>query len=379
MAEKLKNYFNDELVSWWSERLAAAEGFDRATFEACATELPPLEMMARVGVIAAAFEACLPSPPDSFDALLSALPAEEVSEASVMDGYRLWPVSEFLNGVLTADISRYDEAEELLIALTKRFTSEFAVRPLVDQKPAAAFKKAREWAKSDNVHVRRLASEGLRSRLPWGKRLKHLESDAAHKVIAVLALLKHDPSEYVRRSVANNLGDIAKANPEIVIDTCAKWLKEAPEDKNLRKLVEHALRHVLKKGKAEHKRAAFDALGFASPKRAGLTASAKLSANTLAIGETLEVSLSVRRASKGTPPVRVRLDFEVIYPAKSGGTRAAVFRGLEAELGPNDTAETTTKRAMKPASTRPLYPGTHRVNLLLNGERIDTELSFELG
>lgn len=377
MAEKLKNYFDDTLVEWWKARLQTIDGFDPRRFSEAARGFEGLEMMDRVRKIAGAFADTL-RPDDDFSSLLAALPQEEVSENSVMDGYRLWPVSEYLRLTLENDLTRFDDALPLILALTKRFTSEFAVRPLVAADPKIAIELSHQWAQSDNVHVRRLSSEGLRSRLPWGARLAQIES-MPHEVIGVLTKLKDDSSEYVRRSVANNLGDIAKVHPEIVIETCERWLAGRTQDTKLQKLTEHALRHILKKGDKRHRRAAFDALGFAQAKKAGLSATAKVSRTELAIGETLEIKLSVaRKSSAKLTPVRVRLDFEVTYPAKSGGTRSAVFRGLETHLAPGESTERLVKRAMKPASTRPLYSGAHEINLLLNGERIETALVFEL-
>ncbi|GLL57169.1 hypothetical protein KUBF_48340 [Bacteroides finegoldii] len=70
--------------------------------------------------------------------------------------------------------------------------------------------------------VRRLASEGCRPRLPWAMALPNLKKDPT-PIIPILENLKNDPARFVRLSVANNLNDIAKDNPEIVIDLAKKW------------------------------------------------------------------------------------------------------------------------------------------------------------
>lgn len=49
------------------------------------------------------------------------------------------------------------------------------------------------WAKDENALLRRLASEGLRPRLPWAPRLRVYQHDP-RPVLAVLELLKDDPS-----------------------------------------------------------------------------------------------------------------------------------------------------------------------------------------
>jgi len=65
--------------------------------------------------------------------------------------------------------------------------------------------------------VRRLASEGIRPRLPWGMDVPALKRDPA-PILPILEILKNDPAETVRRSVANNLNDIAKEHPQMVLE-----------------------------------------------------------------------------------------------------------------------------------------------------------------
>jgi 3-methyladenine DNA glycosylase AlkC len=130
------------------------------------------------------------------------------------------------------------------IKLTKRFTAEFSIRPylIADRERSLALIYSRLNHKSN--HVRRLCSEGTRSRLPWGINIPPFIQDPS-PVIPILGALKNDNSLYVRRSVANSLGDIAKDHPDLVFDLCTQCLKNS--DANLRWLIRHAVRYHVKK------------------------------------------------------------------------------------------------------------------------------------
>ena len=63
-------------------------------------------------------------------------------------------------------------------------------------------------------------------------------------VLGLLERLKNDPSLYVRRSVANNLNDVAKDHPERVVDTCTRWSKSPSPHRQW--IIRHALRTCFK-------------------------------------------------------------------------------------------------------------------------------------
>ncbi len=129
--------------------------------------------------------------------------------------------------------------------LTKRFTSEYAIRPFLIAQQERTLAQLMQWQSDPDPHVRRLCSEGTRPRLPWAMRIPQFIQDPS-PVLPILEALKHDPSLYVRRSVANHLGDIAKDHPELALTLCERYLKSANND--LRWLIRHALRHPAKKG-----------------------------------------------------------------------------------------------------------------------------------
>jgi 3-methyladenine DNA glycosylase AlkC len=116
----------------------------------------------------------------------------------------------------------YDISVDALEHFTQFSSSEFAVRPFIIKYPDKMMSQMNRWATHDNEHVRRLASEGCRPRLPWAMQLPLFKLDPA-PVMHTLARLKNDESLYVRRSVANNLNDISKDHPEIVVQIAKSW------------------------------------------------------------------------------------------------------------------------------------------------------------
>jgi len=128
--------------------------------------------------------------------------------------------------------------------LTKRSTSEFSIRPFLIQDQERTLTRINEWVFDPDPHVRRLCSEGTRPRLPWAPRIPAFINDPS-PVLPILEVLKDDKVLYVRRSVANHLGDIAKDHPEIVFGICEQWLIEAT--KEVKWLIRHALRYPAKK------------------------------------------------------------------------------------------------------------------------------------
>ena len=139
----------------------------------------------------------------------------------------------------------FDISMKAIYELTTRFTSEFAIRPFIIEAEKRTLDVLNEWVKDKNPHVRRLCTEGTRPRLPWAMKIPSFIDDPA-PVIPMLDLLKNDPVLYVRRSVANHLGDIAKDNLDVVLDLCTKWLDGA--SKELKWVIRHALRNPDKRG-----------------------------------------------------------------------------------------------------------------------------------
>lgn len=217
--------------------------------------LEPLEMMPRAQHIARSLQQFLPGHYAQAIAILvdSMTPAKTDDNDVGAGGFFYLPHSFFISdyGVdkrYNNGEDPFDVSMQALYALTTRFTSEFAIRPFLIHHPERTLAQVAQWLSDPNPHVRRLCSEGTRPKLPWGKRIPSFVVDP-QPTLPILEFLKNDESLYVRRSVANHLGDIAKDHPEIVFSTCERWL-QAGASSNLKWLIRHAVRHPAKKGNA---------------------------------------------------------------------------------------------------------------------------------
>jgi 3-methyladenine DNA glycosylase AlkC len=146
----------------------------------------------------------------------------------------------FNNGIDPFDISINAQYE-----LTKRFTCEYSIRPFIIDNENRTLEVLYQWMLDEDPHIRRLCSEGTRPRLPWAMKIDSFVKDPS-PTIPILEQLKNDPDLYVRRSVANHVGDIAKDNIELALELCEKWLKNASTE--LKWVIRHALRNPVKKG-----------------------------------------------------------------------------------------------------------------------------------
>lgn len=369
MHEPFKELFNPAMIAEMASHLArAAPGFDAAGFAREAADgLAALELKARASRIASALEAHLPSGWDGVEAMLAALHPEEdapigalTMDAQGVRGWALMPMADVVAARALA-LGRFDEGMAALAAMTRRFSSEFAVRPLIAADPARALDHLHAWAGDGNLHVRRLASEGSRPRLPWGLRLRTFVEDP-RPLAPLLGRLRDDPEEYVRRSVANNLNDIAKDHPALIVDLARDWLLDAPPARI--RLVRHALRSLAKAGDP----GALAALGFG---RARVTPRLELVTPTVPIGG--ELVFAVELAGTG----RVALDYAIHMAKANGRTRPKVFKWRELELHGVAPLRLARRHSFRPVTVRRYYAGVHRVVALANGAEV-AAADFEL-
>lgn len=139
----------------------------------------------------------------------------------------------------------FDISMQAMYEITRRSSAEFSIRPFLIRWPGRTLARLMEWTRDSDPHVRRLCSEGARPRLPWAIRIPTFVKDP-RPVLPILEVLKDDADLYVRRSVANHIGDIAKDHPELALETCEHWLKGASAERKW--IIRHALRHPAKKG-----------------------------------------------------------------------------------------------------------------------------------
>jgi 3-methyladenine DNA glycosylase AlkC len=253
----LKELMGRELVALIGESLAeVVRGFDVKRFRARALRgLTRLELKQRALHIGRAMAEQLPA---GFDELAPLLVKSFGPPLQATDGNGLAPFFYFPHAHLIAayGVSSFEPGMVANYELTQRFTAEFSIRPFLIEHRSKCLKLLQHWARDPNPHVRRLVSEGTRPRLPWAMRLPEFQRDP-HLSLPLLESLKDDSELYVRRSVANHLGDIAKDHLELALDVCEAWLNqldgaEEIQAANRRWIVRHGIRHPAKKG---HRRA----------------------------------------------------------------------------------------------------------------------------
>jgi 3-methyladenine DNA glycosylase AlkC len=374
MAEAFKNLINEPLVRQAGVQLQRVDpGFDAKRFLRLASRgLNALEMKARAMQIADALEATLPAEFARAAAQIeAALAPPEAGEAMAdlkglqagLRGWILWPVGEF---IARRGQDQPERALATLHALTQRFTAEFAIRPFIVRHPALVFATLQRWCEDDSHHVRRLVSEGSRPRLPWGLQLKSLIHDPS-PTLPLLRALQDDPSEYVRRSVANHLNDIAKDHPALV----AQWLDEhlpgAPEPRRV--LLRHASRTLIKKGDT----AVLGAWGLGAAFKG--RASLHIEPAAVALGQALTLELHLH--STAARAQTLALDYVVHHVKANGSTSAKVFKGWQLDLPARAERVLRKRHSMREISTRRYHAGHHAVQVQANGVVV-AEAGFEL-
>ena len=370
--DAFKNLLNPGRVVTAAEHLHAAwPAFDKRLFVQQATRgLEALELKARAMHIADALEATLPThfgrACEVIEAALA--PALEPgapapADESGLRGWIIWPLGEF---VARRGLAEPERALAALHALTQRLTAEFAIRPLIVAHPAPVFATLQRWVRDPSAHVRRLVSEGSRPRLPWGIRLKALVNDPSPTLPLLLAL-QDDPSDVVRRSVANHLNDIAKDHPAIVVAWVREHLPDAGHDR--RQLLKHASRTLIKQGHAEM----LALWGAATPFDG--SARLTLSPRRLRVGDGLSLSLTLR--SRSAEPQSLLIDYAVHHVKANGSTSAKVFKGWSLTLAPGEKRRLGKSHSMRAVTTRRYHPGRHAIDVRINGQAV-AQAAFSL-
>ncbi len=257
---------------------------------------------------------------------------------------------------------------DLSITALEKYTShgsaEFAIRPFIANYQKQMIKQMNLWTESDNEHVRRLASEGCRPQLPWGKVLHSFKKDPT-PILGILEKLKTDSSLYVRKSVANNLNDIAKTHPQLVIKIVKKWYGK---NKHTDWIVKHGCRTLLKNGNKE----LLNIFGFTNDDCIDIN-DFKLNADTFSIGDNMTVSFNI--LSKKT--ANIRLEYAIDYVKANGKRNRKIFQISKILLKENQQKSYVKKHSLANKTTRKHYAGIHSINLIVNGIA-KTNLDFEI-
>jgi 3-methyladenine DNA glycosylase AlkC len=240
--------------------------------------------------------------------------------------------------------------------VTQFVSCEFAVRPFILKYNDNMMKQMLAWSKHKNHHVRRLASEGCRPRLPWAMGIPELKQQPKI-ILPILENLKNDPSEYVRRSVANNLNDIAKDHPAIVIDIVSKWSGISNETNGL---IKHGSRTLLKQGNTE----ILKHFGLANNSKFEVT-DLKVITPRIKIGKDLIFSFTVKNGSNKEQ--LFRLEYAIHYLRQNGQLSKKVFKISERIFERHEKTSITKKQSFRIITTRKFYTGKQKLSIILNG------------
>jgi 3-methyladenine DNA glycosylase AlkC len=351
----LKDEISPDLADRLASELSAAwPGFptDRYTSDIGAA-LAPLALMARVDLLADRLTDALP---DDF-----AIAAEVLRATLDSPGFTGWMTLPCGTYVARAGIDHPDIALPLLAGLTPRWSSEGPIRPFIEHHPDLTYRYLHRWVTDPDEHVRRLVSEGTRPRLPWAARLRGLIADPSPN-IELLDQLVDDPSPYVRLSVANHLNDISKDHPDLTLDLANRWRARGD---GAAWTVRHGLRTLVKQGDAR----ALGILGVTADADIRLT-TLTVDQDTVAIGDAVTFTFTIEL--DGAPEADAIIDYRVHYMGANARRGPKVFKLTRRRLVHGEPTTITRRHRFEHVSIRRIHPGTHTVDIQVNGHILGT-------
>ncbi|WP_413537646.1 DNA alkylation repair protein [Enterococcus malodoratus] len=242
---KHKDHYNDQYILDLSEKLTQAiPDFPATIFSnELIGNLEDKELFARFDFIVDALEKNLSENySENIQAFYKILgPELEQSTGMFSFGWWLWPIGRYVE---RHGNENWQVSLDFLKELTKRFTGEYAIRPLLKEHPQEVMDELIRWSQEDNVHVRRLACEGVRTRLPWSEKI-FVALEEFDRYAIILTNLKDDPEKFVQKSVGNNLNDLYKDAPEKADYLISEWQK-TPSSKAQEWIIKHGLRNQKK-------------------------------------------------------------------------------------------------------------------------------------
>ena len=348
----LKEIFNAErLQHIATEMTAVYPAFDAKGFLKLAkTGLAELSVMQRMARVSECLHAVLPL---GYDASLEVLRA---LAPRLNSGFVSMCLPQY---VATYGADRFDVSMDALKYFTTFGSSEFAIRHFLRRDLERSLELMHDWSLDDNEHVRRLASEGCRPRLPWSFRLEQIQADP-RLAAKILDNLKADTSLYVRKSVANHLNDITKDHPDWVLDLIEGW---SLDNKHTAWIAKHALRSLIKQGNQR----ALAIIGAGGKPEVEIV-DVRVNPPVIGLGEKITLSFAVK--STVADSQRLVIDYAIDYVKANGSTSAKVFKLKALTLPGNGTEHLSRGQHIKELTTRRHYVGRHAVHIMVNGERL---------
>lgn len=253
-------------------------------------------------------------------------------------------------------LEHYKVSVQALGHITQFMSCEFAVRPFIIKYPGKMMQQMLRWSKHKDPRVRRLASEGCRPRLPWAITLPQFKDDPS-PILPILENLKTDTDVWVRKSVANNLNDISKDNPQLAIGIFKQW---RGKDKQTDWIVKHAARTLLKQGNKD----VMALFGFRKDKDVSVTGF-KIDTPVVNEGDSLQFSCVIR--NKANAVKHIRVEYAIYYLLANSKHSRKVFKVSEKDYAAKSETKLTRKQSFRKITTRVYYPGVHKVALIING------------
>lgn len=362
--------FNEKRVRQIAKEIQGVyPSFDAQNFVTKVVEkFPSLELSARVKWIRENLKTFLPEDyRTAVTILLDSLPPHQDTDDLDTDygSYIYAPYSDF---VATYGCRKNDLKFSLIAlrAMTTRFSAEYAIRFFLNAFPKETVRELLIWSTDPDYHVRRLASEGTRPKLPWAPKITTDPEDA----LPILDKLFSDKSRFVTRSVANHLNDIAKIQPELVFARLKEWqASEKQTPKEMEYLIHHGLRTLIKQGDK-------DAMIFLqlSTDPQILLSHVQISTHPVTIGSALEFSFILTAQEKE----EIIIDYLIHFRNKAGERKnKKVFKLKKLRMKKGHVIEIRKKHPLKQMTTRTLYPGEHLLTIQINGN-IFAEKTFDL-
>jgi len=352
MPELLKNIYTKEVINKLSLNMQAAyskfqaEEFVNSVMDETWNSL---ELKARVNQITINLKKYLPA---DYQQAISIIDKAILNYGNWLDSWC---------GYFPAFVEMYGQAEkhwDISIAALERYTShysaEFAVRPFIINHEERMMAQMYAWSKHECEHVRRLSCEGCRPALPWAQALNSFKKDPT-PILPILEQLKADPAMYVRKSVANNLNDISKTHPELVIKIAQDW---HGKNELTNWIVKHGCRTLLKKGNAD----VLAIFGYNNTSLVSVEGFA-LEKTSVSIGDEITFSFSIQ----ANEPTKVRLEYGIDYVKINGKRNRKIFQISEITLKDSKSKTYVKKHSFANMSTRKHYPGGHSIVLIVNG------------
>lgn len=329
----------------------ATPGFDPEVMTAGLEDaLAPLGMWQRADLIVDRLLAQLPDDLGELEPIVGRMLRDDD-----LDGWIVVPVAEVVTRV---GLDHPERALALLAALTPRFSAEFAIRPLLETHPEVAYPVLRGWVEDPDEHVRRLVSEGTRPRLPWGRRLRAAIQDPTPG-LELIDHLVDDPSEYVRRSVANHLNDVSRDHPGLALDRARSWSGRSDVADAV---VRHAVRTLVKVGDP----AALALVGVEADAPVRVERF-EVTPRRIEVGEVVTLEIALVLDASAPAPVEVLVDYRIAHMGARGPRAPKVFKLTRRRMTPGKVITIVRDHRIAEVSVRRIHPGPHAIDVQVNG------------